>query len=88
MSKRFASRVQQVLDDECGLRPESHMVFMMAPVVMQSMPGMLEEMEIRPGSGGRNSTGTALNSCHMWRPDGPLDQMTTALRAQHQKGDD
>lgn len=88
VSKWFANRVQQVLDDERGLRLESPLVFILAPVVMQSMPGMLEEMEIRCGSGGRNSTGTALNSCHMWRSEGPLDQMTTALRVQHQKGDD
>jgi hypothetical protein len=86
VTKGFSLRVQEVLEDSEGLRPESHLVFMMAPVVMQSLPGMLEEMQVRPGSGGRNATGTALNSCHMWRADGPLDRMTSAAAAQNRQG--
>jgi hypothetical protein len=73
--KGFTARVQEILGDADGLRPESHLIFMMAPVVMQSVPGLLEELDIRPG-GGRSATGTALDSCHMWRAEGPLDRMT------------
>lgn len=86
VSKGFTGRVQQALGDERGLLPESHLVFMMAPVVMQSLPGMLEEMDIRPGTDGRGSSRSALNSCHMWRSDGPLDQLTQAVRARRQHG--
>lgn len=73
--KGFTARVQSILDDEEGLRAESHLILMMAPVVMQSVPGMLEELDVRPG-GGRSTAGTARDSCHMWRADGPLDRMT------------
>ncbi len=77
----FAARVREVLGDAPGLRPESQLVFMMAPVLMQSLPGLLEEMEVRAGTGGGGATtGTALNSCHMWRSGGPLDRAAHGSR--------
>lgn len=85
VAKGFTSRVQQALGDGMGLLPESHLVYMMAPVVMQSLPGMLEEMDILPGRDGKGSSRSALNSCHMWRADGPLDRMTQAVRASRQQ---
>ncbi len=72
--KGFTSHVHEALDDPDGVRAESQLIFMMAPVLMQSLPGLLEEMEIRAGGGGGSVTGTALNSCHMWRADGPLNR--------------
>ncbi len=72
--KGFSARVHEVFDDEPERRPESHLAFMMAPVVMQSLPGFLEEMDSRPGQGGRESSAGAVGSCHMWRPGGPLDR--------------
>ena len=76
--KGFSLRVQEILDDEAGRRPETHLLFMMAPVVMQSLPGLIEEMDLAPGkSDRRSSTSSATNSCHMWRSDGPLDRMTS-----------
>ncbi len=83
--KGFSAQVQKILGDEAGLRPESHLVFMMAPVVMQSMPGLLEEMQLRAsagtGAGGGKRMGTALNSCHMWRADGPLNRVVSGTVA-------
>jgi len=84
--KGFSLRVQETLGDGDGTRPESHLVFMMAPVVMQSMPGMLEELRVQPGTGGGSGTGTALNSCHMWRSDGPLDRITSAAALEQHSG--
>ena len=72
--KGYSAAVREALGDDSGLHPESHLAFMMAPVVMQSLPGFLEEMQIRSGSNGRESTATALGSCHMWRPGGPLER--------------
>ncbi len=75
--KGFSARVGEILDDPQGLRPESHLILMMAPVVMQSVPSLLEDLDVRrPGKGGRSAAGSAVDSCHMWRADGPLDRLT------------
>jgi hypothetical protein len=57
----------------------THLVFMMAPVVMQCMPSLLAELSVEPKAG--QGTGTAPNSCHMWRSDGPLLRMIAAASA-------
>ncbi len=72
--KGFTANVQRTLDDPEGLRPESQLIYMMAPVLMQSLPGFLEEMEIPSGGRGGSAPSAALDSCHMWRADGPLDR--------------
>jgi hypothetical protein len=77
--KGFTASVQRIFGDPGTLRPESQLALTMAPVVMQSLPGLLEELQARSGNGG-SSTGTALNSCHMWRSDGPLDRLARAGR--------
>lgn len=77
--KGFTAGVQRTLGDPETLRPESQLVLTMAPVVMQSLPGLLEEFQVRSENAG-SSTGTALNSCHMWRSDGPLDRIARAGR--------
>ncbi len=76
--KGFSAQVQAGLGDDSGLSPESHLVFMMAPVVMQSMPGLIEEMDLLRSAvaGDSPRIGTAAGSCHMWRPDGPLERLT------------
>jgi hypothetical protein len=78
--KGFTASVQQIYDDSAMLRPESQLALTMAPVVMQSLPGLLEELQVHAEGGGGSSTGTALNSCHMWRADGPLDRMARSGR--------
>jgi len=70
MMKGFTSRVQEIFTSATGLEPLQHLLFMMAPTLMQCFPSLAEELEMRP----RRAEGphAAVNSCHMWRADGPL----------------
>jgi hypothetical protein len=55
------------------MRPATHLVLMLAPVVMQCIPSLIDELEI----GRRRAEGphAAIDSCHMWRAGGPLEAM-------------
>ena len=52
------------------MQPLVHLLFMLAPTMLQCMPSLMEELKVRP----RRAEGThaAVDSCHMWRADGPL----------------
>lgn len=73
LRKGFSARVQELFGDAEGVEPITHLVFMMSPVVMQCMPSLLDELELRP----RRAEGphAATDSCHMWRAGGPLESM-------------
>jgi hypothetical protein len=73
LRKGFSAQVQELFGDGEGIQPITHLVFMLAPVVMQCMPSLLDELELRP----RRAEGphAATNSCHMWRAGGPLQSM-------------
>lgn len=75
--KGFSARVEEILG--AGAVPPLHLVFMMAPVVMQCMPSLLDAMSV--GLDGARGTGTAPNSCHMWRAEGPLHQWVRDLES-------
>jgi len=70
MMKGYTAQVQQVFAGTADLLPLQHLLFMMAPTLMQCFPSLAEELELRP----RRAEGphAAVNSCHMWRADGPL----------------
>lgn len=70
MMKGYTAQVQELFADTDGLDPLQHLLFMMAPTLMQCFPSLAEELEMRP----RRAEGphAAVNSCHMWRADGPL----------------
>jgi hypothetical protein len=70
MLKGFSARVQAVYAPTSGLEPLQHLLFMMAPAMIQCLPSLVEEIEQRP----RRAEGphAAVDSCHMWRADGPL----------------
>jgi hypothetical protein len=74
LRKGFSAQVQELFGDADGVRPITHLVFMSAPVVMQSIPSLLEELELRRS---RRTEGphAATDSCHMWRAGGPLQTM-------------
>jgi len=75
--KGFSSRVGEVLADASGSKPITQLVFMAAPVVMQCMPSLLADLRVAPQSG--QGTGTAPNSCHIWRSEGPLHRWVQGL---------
>ena len=70
MMKGYTAQVQALFAGTAGLDPLQHLLFMMAPTLMQCFPSLAEELELRP----RRAEGphAAVNSCHMWRADGPL----------------
>ena len=73
LRKGFSARVQELFGDSAGLEPATHLVLMLAPVVMQSIPSLIDELQI----GRRRAEGphAAIDSCHMWRAGGPLELM-------------
>lgn len=73
LRKGFSGQAQQVLGDPEGQRPLTHLVFMLAPVAVQAMPAFLAEIGWRPPPG--SHPGGALDSCHMWRREGPLHRL-------------
>jgi Protein of unknown function (DUF2889) len=70
MMKGYTGRVQELFAATTDLGPLQHLLFMMAPTLMQCFPSLAEELELRP----RRAEGphAAVNSCHMWRAEGPL----------------
>jgi hypothetical protein len=70
MMKGYTAHVQELFGDAIDVAPLQHLLFMMAPTLMQCFPSLAEELELRP----RRAEGphAAVNSCHMWRADGPL----------------
>lgn len=70
MMKGYTAQVQELFSGAVGLEPLQHLLFMIAPTLMQCFPSLAEELELRP----RRAEGphAAVNSCHMWRADGPL----------------
>ena len=70
MMKGYTAQVQQLFAAAADMAPLQHLLFTMAPTLMQCFPSLAEELELRP----RRAEGphAAVNSCHMWRADGPL----------------
>ncbi len=73
LQRGFSARVQELLGDAEGIEPLTHLVLMLAPVVMQCMPSLLDELELRPRHA--DTPHAATDSCHMWRAGGPLMSM-------------
>jgi hypothetical protein len=75
MMKGYTAHVQQLFGNDANLAPLQHLLFMMAPALMQCFPSLAEELEMRPRRAeGPHAAGphAAVDSCHMWRADGPL----------------
>ena len=70
MLKGYTASVQALFAATTGLDPLQHLLFMLAPTLMQCMPSLAEELEMRPRRA--ESPHAAVDSCHMWRADGPL----------------
>ena len=70
MVKGYTAEVQSVFTDTSGLEPLQHLLFMLGPTLMQCMPSLVEELEVRPRRA--ESPQAAIDSCHMWRAGGPL----------------
>jgi hypothetical protein len=70
MQKGYTAGVQQLFAGTTDLEPLQHLLFMLAPAMIQCFPSLAEELEIRP----RRAQGphAAVDSCHMWRAGGPL----------------
>jgi hypothetical protein len=68
--KGYTAEVQEIFAGSNGLEPLQHLLFMLAPALMQCMPSLVEELEVRPRR--VESPHAAIDSCHMWRADGPL----------------
>jgi hypothetical protein len=68
--KGYTAQVQAEYAQTSGLEPLQHLLFMMAPALIQCFPSLAEELEQRP----RRAQGphAAVDSCHMWRAGGPL----------------
>jgi hypothetical protein len=77
--KGFSARVGEILADASGTAAVTQLVFMAAPVVMQCMPSLLADLRVPPQPG--QGTGTAPNSCHIWRAEGPLHRWVSNLAA-------
>lgn len=73
MYKGYTAAVQQILAEVDAPEPLEHLLFQLAPTMIQCMPSLFEEVEWRP----RRAEGSrgAVDSCHMWRADGPLMAM-------------
>jgi DUF2889 family protein len=70
MQRGYTAEVQRLFAQSVGLEPLQHLLFMMAPTMMQCFPSLLEELDVRPRRA--ESPHAAVDSCHMWRADGPL----------------
>lgn len=70
MFKGYTSQVQALFGEGTEMQPFVHLLFMLAPTMLQCMPSLIEELNVRP----RRAAGphAAADSCHMWRADGPL----------------
>ena len=70
MYKGYTARVQEHFAGEADTQPLQHLLFMLAPAMIQCMPSLLEEMGLQPRRA--ESPHAAVDSCHMWRAGGPL----------------
>jgi len=70
MQKGYTAQVQELFSQRGDLEPLQHLLFMLAPAMIQCFPSLAEELELRP----RRAEGphAAVDSCHMWRAGGPL----------------
>lgn len=66
----YTARVQEIFADSAGTEALQHLLFMLAPTMIQSMPSLMDEIEWKPRRA--ESSRGAVDSCHMWRADGPL----------------
>jgi hypothetical protein len=73
LRKGFSARVQDLLGDAEGVEPVTHLIFMSAPVVMQCIPSLFDELDL--GTPRAKGPHAATDSCHMWRAGGPLQSM-------------
>jgi len=81
MVKGYTAQVQALFAAQAGLDPLQHVLFMLAPTLMQCMPSLVEELEMRPRRA--ESPHAAVDSCHMWRADGPLVAAPPWPRGEH-----
>jgi hypothetical protein len=70
MQKGYTAQVQSLFAGQAGTEPLQHLLFMLAPAMMQCFPGLIEELNVRPRRVEGPHAGT--DSCHMWRANGPL----------------
>lgn len=79
MQKGYTAQVQEVFRGSADLEALQHLLFMLAPALIQCFPSLMEELELRP----RRAEGphAAVDSCHMWRADGPLVRGTASESA-------
>jgi hypothetical protein len=73
LRKGFSARVQELFGDVEGIEPVTHLVFMSAPVVMQCIPSLFDELDL--GTPRAKGPHAATDSCHMWRAGGPLQSV-------------
>jgi hypothetical protein len=78
LRKGFSARVQELFGDPEGIEPITHLVFMSAPVVMQCIPSLFDELELGSPRAPKGAH-AATDSCHMWRAGGPLNSMGAAV---------
>jgi hypothetical protein len=74
MQKGYTAQVQELFAECAGMRPLQHLLFMLAPALMQCFPSLVEELEMRPRRA--EAPHAAVDSCHMWRAGGPLVGVT------------
>lgn len=65
-----AAILERVADTEESARLRQ-LLFMVAPVVMQCMPSLADELDLQTHRKEERRR-TVINSCHMWREEGPL----------------
>lgn len=70
MYKGYTAEVQRIFAATADAEAFQHLLYMLAPTLLQCMPSLFDEVEWRP----RRAEGSrgAVDSCHMWRADGPL----------------
>lgn len=70
MFKGYTAQVQALFLEHDELEPLQHLLFALGPTLMQCFPSLAEELELHT----RRAQGphAAVDSCHMWRADGPL----------------
>lgn len=72
MYKGYTAEVQRIFAASPDSEAFQHLLFMLAPALLQCMPSLFDKVDWRP----RRAEGSrgAVDSCHMWRADGPLMQ--------------
>jgi len=70
MYKGYTVEVQRIFAGSEGTESLQHLLFMLAPTLIQCMPSLMDEVEWQPRRA--ESSRGAVDSCHMWRAAGPL----------------